>query len=63
MHEWFSREIVGELRREIAAADNNEVYFCARLQQGRLTGLHVLARGNKECVPAPLPRKGAAAWW
>lgn len=58
MHEWFSREIVDGLRREIAAADNNEVYFCARLQQGRLTGLHVLARGNKECVPAPLPPEG-----
>lgn len=59
MHKWFSQEISQEMRREIAAAGNNEVFFCAELAQGEFVSLRVMAKGNKESVPAVVqPEQG-----
>src|SRR5690554_3166586 len=52
MHKWFSQEISEELRREIDAAGGNEVFFCAYLNGGRIDQIRVLAKGNKDSVPA-----------
>jgi ATP-dependent DNA helicase DinG len=52
MHKWFSPKISEEMRREIAVASGNEVFFCAYLEEGRLARVKVLAKGNRESVPA-----------
>ncbi len=60
MHKWFSQGIRQEMRREIAGADNNEVFFCAELDQENIVQIRVMAKGNKASAPAvvqPVPGK------
>jgi len=52
MHRWFSPGTASLMRQEIAAANNNEVFFCATLNEDILEDVRVMARGNKFSVPA-----------
>lgn len=52
MHRWFSPGAASLMRQEIAAANNNEVFFCATLKEDILEDVRVMARGNKFSVPA-----------
>lgn len=52
MKEWFPEIIIEQLRREIASANNNEVFFCADMENGRISRISVMAKGNSNSVPA-----------
>lgn len=52
MHKWFCDDIAGQMREEIAAANNNEVFFCAQMGEGRVLNVRVMAKGNQTSVPA-----------
>lgn len=54
MHKWFSQQISQELRQEIAAANENKVFFCAELDKEIFTSVKVIARGTQVSVPEVL---------
>ena len=54
--ERLTREVIRQIRREIAEADGNEVFFVGRLdEEGMVASVTVGARGNEEAVPVLMP--------
>ena len=49
---WLDDDVARQMRKEIGAANGNEVFFCGILEGGLLREVRVLARGNRDRVPA-----------
>lgn len=57
-YELFPKKIRELMRKEISAANENEVFFCAKIEEESISSIKVIARGNKNSVPAvvkPIP--------
>ncbi|HCX77805.1 MAG TPA: helicase, partial [Firmicutes bacterium] len=57
MHKWFSPAAARLMRQEIAAANNNEVFFRATLRENVMTDIQVMSRGNQDSVPTVVQAK------
>jgi ATP-dependent DNA helicase DinG len=60
--ERLTRDVIRQIRREIAHADGNEVFFVGTLDEaGMVASVTVGARGNEEAVPVLTPHLRDAA--
>lgn len=49
---WFDTKIINQMRQEIGSANENEVFFSGTLDKDHLIDVRVVARGNRNSVPA-----------